>query len=133
MTPQARAIIDEIASLRGVNPDKITNPCRMHKVFRARIEVAKRLSQIGYSTLRIGAILNHDHSTILFYLGNGKKRPSRPAWRKPKVRTLRDYPRPKPPPRQSRLYLTPYAGADMREYVWTRRRITTDIRRDSHE
>lgn len=122
MTPQARAIIDEIAALRGIDPLKIINPCRTPKVFRARVEVAKRLDQRGYSTGRIGAMLNHDHTTIVFYLGRGKKQPSPLIWRKPVVRTLRTPAPPKPPrPRPRKFYLKPYAGADMTEYQWKQR------------
>jgi hypothetical protein len=118
MTPQARAIIDEIAAKHGVDPRKIANPCRITKVYRARVEVAKRLSERGYSTPRIGAILNHDHTTIVFYLGNAKKKPPPPVWRKPKVRTLYVTTRKKPPRPERKLYLQPYAGADMTEYRW---------------
>jgi len=119
MTPQARAIIDEIAALHGIDPRKIVNPCRANKVFRARIEVAKRLDQRGYSSQRIGSILNHDHTTIIFYLGRGQKKPSPLIWRKPVVKTLRTPAPPKPPRlRPRKFYLKPYAGADMTEYQW---------------
>jgi hypothetical protein len=124
VTPQALTIIKEIAALRGVDPRDITRPCRRKKVFRARIEVAKLLDARGYSTTRIGHILRHDHTTIVFYLGRGKKQPSVPVWRKPKIRTLRVIVPPKPAPQVRQLYLKPYAGADMREYCWQRRDIT---------
>jgi hypothetical protein len=118
ITPYARAVIEEIAALRGVDPNKIANPCRAPKVYRARIEVAKRLSDRGYSTTRIGQMLNHDHTTIVFYLGRAKKKPARPVWQKPKVRTLCVIAQRRPPPPVRKLYLKPYAGADMTEYQW---------------
>lgn len=120
MTPRARAIIAEICALRGVDPRKIVSSCRVKKVFRARMEIAIRLHGCGYSTPRIGRWLNHDHTTILFYLGNGKKKPQRPIWRAPKVRHVR-FIKPPPPPKPIKFYLKPYAGADMTEYQWTER------------
>lgn len=119
MPPAARAVILEIAALRGVDPLKIVNPCRVKKVYRARMEVAERLSQRGYSTTRIGRILNHDHTTIVFYLrGLTGKKPTPRKWRAPRVRTLMLLKRPsrakpKPPPPRSRLIR--YAGFDHTE------------------
>ncbi len=119
MTPlaRARAIINEVAAARGVDPQKIVSRCRVQSVFRARIEVAKRLNAMGYIPTRIGRILNHDHTTIVFYLERGQKRPTperppRPprkrVWRAPKVRHLRWIAGPKKPP-------TRYAGWDPTE------------------
>ena len=120
MPQAARDIIMEIAELRGVDPHLIVSRCRKNKVFRARVEVAKRLDARGYSSPRIGQILNHDHTTIVFYLGRGKKKPSRPIWRAPRVRHVRFIKAP-PPPKPIRCYLKPYAGADMTEYQWMER------------
>lgn len=122
MPPQARTIIEMVATERGVDPHKIVSPCRVKKIYRARIEVARRLDARGYSTTRIGAILNHDHTTIVFYLGRGKKKPARPIWRTPMVKHVRFIkPRKPPHPKQIRFYLQPYAGADMTEYHWQER------------
>jgi hypothetical protein len=125
MPAPARAIILEVAARRGVDPILIVNPCRRHAVFHARAEVARMLSARGYSALRIGALLNHDHTTIIFYLGTGKKRPSpeRPPkklrWKAPQVRHLRWIVKPASTrPATPRAYLKPYAGADMTEYIW---------------
>lgn len=124
--PQARAIILDVAARRGIDPLLIVNPCRRPRVFHARAEVAKALDSRGYSSPRIGSILNHDHSTILFYLGRGKKSPSaepppkppkKRRWKSPRVRHLRWLPR---------ICLKPYAGADMTEYVWKRRTNLTE-------
>ena len=123
MTPQARAIIREIAALRHVDPYKIIGQSRSEKVFRARIEVTRALDARGYSTQRIGAMLNKDHSTIVFYLGRGKKKPSKPIWRTPKVRHL-CFVKPKPLPEKRRYYLVPYAGAYWPEYDWKERPTT---------
>lgn len=134
MTPQARQIIREIAKEHGVDPARITGRCRVQRVFRARVEVAKRLRERGYSTTRIGAILNLDHTTIVFYLGSGKRKPSplrvrpvkppaRRRWHKPWIAHLKCkgchrciragcWPR---------RWLVPYAGADMTDYHWKER------------
>ena len=122
MTPQARAIIREIAALRGVDPYKIIGHSRKEKLFRARIEVARALDARGYSTPQIGMILGKDHSTIVFYLGRGQKKPSKQRWRAPKVRHVR-FLKPKPPPAKRKFYLVPYAGAYCPEYDWKERPI----------
>lgn len=126
MPEQARSIILEIAALRGVDVSKIISRCRVARIYRARVEISKLLAARGYSTSRIGRFLNHDHTTIVFYLGNAKKKPSPLKWRTPKVRHLR-FVRPVKPAtsakkrKKPKLYLQPYAGADMTDYVWTPR------------
>lgn len=116
MPPQARAIILEVCTLRGVDPLKIVGRCRVKKVFRARVEIALALDARGYSSPRIGRILNHDHTTIVFYLGRGKKKPGPLIWRRPKVRHLR-WVRPDKAAKP-KVYLKPYAGADWTDYQW---------------
>jgi hypothetical protein len=74
----------------------------------------------GYSTGRIGAILNKDHTTIVFYLGRGKKKPNKLRWHAPKIRHLY-FLKPKPLPEKRKFYLIPYAGAYMPEYDWKER------------
>jgi hypothetical protein len=117
MPPRARGIIEEIAAQRGLDPRQIVTPGRKQKVHRARAEVAILLSQCGFSSPQIGRMINHDHTTVLYYLGRGKKRMRPPVWKTPKVRTLQVI-RPDKPPKPTRKYLTPYAGADWREYQW---------------
>lgn len=122
MRPSQR-IIQEVARERGVDPSQLTRPCRIKKVFRARAEVARRLDALGYSTPRIGAVLGHDHTTIFYYLGRGKRKPTpepAPRWRKPHIAFLsRCKPLPMPEPsKPKRRYLVPYAGAYMPEYEW---------------
>lgn len=120
MTPQARAIIKEIAELRGIDPLLIVGRCRKVKVFRARVEVAKRLRARGYSSPRIGEMLNKDHSTVLYYLGHGDYKATLPRWHAPKVRHLRWLAPTRPTPSRCRRYLIPYVGADS-SYVWKER------------
>lgn len=122
MSFRVRALVEEVCADRGVDPLKIVGRCRVQKVFRARTEIARRLNASGYSTVRIGMILNCDHSTIVFYLGRGKKKPSTPIWRAPVVKHVRFIKQRKPPrPKQIKFYLQPYAGADMTEYHWQER------------
>ena len=136
MTPYARTVIKQVAASRGIDPRDIIRPNRTKKVFRARIEVAKLLDARGYSTPRIGAILKHDHTTIVFYLGRGKKRPgpekppkikaakipARPRWHKPRIQHLKCKGcfrcKTVGERMHHRGYLKPYAGADMTEYQW---------------
>lgn len=134
MTPYARSIIKRVAGMHGVDPADITRPNRTKKVFRARVVVAKLLDRRGYSSPRIGEMLNHDHTTILFYIGRLARKPTKPKpsmvkiakspakkrWGKPRIAHLkckgcfrcvtRD--------RARRGFLQPYAGADMTEYQW---------------
>jgi hypothetical protein len=134
MTPQARQIIREVAAEHRVDPMKIIGKCRSVPVVHARVEVSKRLEARGYSTNRIGEVLGKDHTTILFYLGRGKKKPTPEKHGPPKWSTARnrgwpkfpklppDEPPPPPPPERRKLYLVPYAGADMTAYEWKERR-----------
>jgi hypothetical protein len=121
MPPRARDIILETCALRGVDPAKVAARCRIKKVLWTRIEIARALNDCGYTTPQIGRFLGgHDHTTIVYYLGRGKRKPKPPRWRAPKVRHLR-FIRIAKPPKKPKLYLQPYAGADMENYVWTRR------------
>jgi len=131
VTPYAHSIIKRVAGVHGVDPADITRPNRTQKVFRARVVVAKMLDRRGFSSPQIGAMLNHDHTTILFYLGRSGKRPSRPRPpRPPKPRAKKRWGKPRiahlkckgcrlcvtAPVRRG--FLIPYAGADMTEYQW---------------
>jgi hypothetical protein len=123
VTPQARAIIREVAASHVVTLANLIGRCRSARVVHARVEVAKRLRARGYSTPRIGAMLNKDHTTIVFYLGTGKKKPLPLQWRKPRIGHLdcsccREPKTPKAKTKLDRGYLMPYAGAYMPEYDW---------------
>jgi hypothetical protein len=127
MTPQARKIIKEVAEAYGIPPSFITSRRRKDRVVQARAEVAKRLRAMNYSSPRIGAMLGRDHTTILYYLGNGTRKliVVPPRWHRPHIRYLAacpTYREPKPPkpPKPRKVYLVPYAGID-RDYEWKER------------
>ena len=80
------------------------------------MEVAELLFARGYSMPRIGRVINHDHTTVVFYLGTGKKKPSKLVWRAPKIRGLK-WIKPKKAV-APKVYVRPYAGADMTDYRW---------------
>ncbi len=120
MTPYARTVINQVAALRGVDPHDITRPNRTKKVYRARVEVAKLLYERGYSTPRIGTILNHDHTTIVFYLGRGKKKPAQPVWRTPRIKTLYLIKKTKQKPSPQRRLIR-FAGFDPTDLQWITR------------
>jgi hypothetical protein len=132
MTPYARQVLREVAAQNGLHPLQIVGSVCTMRFVRARVEVARRLAaERGYSTPQIGRILNKDHTTIVFYLGRGKRRPSErvmtPCWRKPRIAHLNckrcrlcfigSWHDSKKPPKPRRYSLAPYAGAD-REYIW---------------
>lgn len=131
MTPRARQIIREVATCYGVSPELLVSKCRVHRLLPARIEIAKLLRARGYSTPQIGRIMNRDHTTIVFYLGNLEKVPAKPRWHRPRIKTIWKAKKPTRaelladklvPPREKRvLYLRPYAGAYMPEYQWKER------------
>lgn len=128
MMSQTRQLIQEVAARRGVDPRKVAGKCRSQRVFYARIEVAKHLDARGYTTSMIGAVLGHDHTTIVYYLGRGKRKPKpevdpRPAWHRPRIRHLGWFVKLRRPrrPRNLKRYLVPYAGADMTDYQWKER------------
>jgi hypothetical protein len=119
MPPRAKMIIIEAAERHGVKISDLIESCRRKKVFRVRIEIAKALDACGYTSTRIGRYLNKDHTTILFYLGRGKKKPSPPKWRTPKVKHVRfiRLKKTKPPPPHSPRR---YAGFDGTENQFKR-------------
>lgn len=123
MTPQARAIIREVAATCAVAPANIFTRCRTRAAVHARIEIAKRLRARGYSMPQIGRVLNRDHTTIVYYLGGAKRTVAPLLWRKPIIRHLncfccREPVEPKVKTKLDRGYLVPYAGAYMPEYNW---------------
>ena len=125
MTPQARAIIREVAATCAVTPGNIFTRCRTRAAVHARIEIAKRLRDRGYSTPQIGRVLNRDHTTIVYYLGTAKRTVAPLLWRKPIIRHLNcaccPWPKQPKPPKPAKRYLVPYAGAYPPEYDWKER------------
>ena len=114
MPPRAKSIILGFAEQRAVPVSKLAGRCRVKKVYQTRIEVAKALYECGYTTTRIGRWLNHDHTTIVFYLGRSKKKPLPPKWRTPKVRHVKFIRLPKEKPKPPRMPIR-YAGYDPTE------------------
>lgn len=94
MTPFVRQTLDDVAKLRGITVKMLVGSRRLQHLVHARADVAKRLYAHGYTAPQIGAILNRDHSTILYAIGRGKKRL-----------------RPEPEKVPNGVQLLPYAGA----------------------
>lgn len=92
LTDRARAIVWDVALRHNVSPSLIIQHCRNKRVVAARIEVAKLLYSSRYSLPRIGTMLKHDHTTIFFYLGKGKKKPrigpAPTGWHRPRISFL---------------------------------------------
>ncbi len=65
-----REIIDRVAKLHDVDPDDLTGPSRMPCLCAARREVMRELRAKGWSTPRIGRLLNRDHSTVVKGIGS---------------------------------------------------------------
>lgn len=120
MNEVAREIIYTLAWKRGLDPADILGRSRKMKLLKVRIEIAKLLDARGYSSPQIGAILDRDHTTVIYYLGRGKRCAAKPRWKAPKVRHL-SWER-VPPVERRRFYLVPYAGADWTNYEWKERR-----------
>jgi ATPase involved in DNA replication initiation len=60
-----RETVDRIARLHDVAPEDITGPSRAPALCEARRCVMRELRDKGWSTTRIGQLLNRDHSTIV--------------------------------------------------------------------
>lgn len=58
----------------GVNMRDLTGRYRQRQVVCARVEIARSLWNSEYSTVRIARLLQRDHSTVVYYLGLGKRR-----------------------------------------------------------
>lgn len=149
MTPYAWEVITQVAGRRRLEPRLIIAKRKRnaYRVVMAIQEVARLLSERGYSYARIGQILNKDHTTVGYYLGSGKRASfCRPRWKTPHIAHLRcqgcsrcrigDAPLPKLrapgatcwPLLPKNRYLIPYVGADPGEYVWKRRPSNEDHR-----
>ena len=60
-----REIIARVAKLHDVDPDDITGPSRHAELCEARFCIMRELRDKGWSTPRIGRLLNRDHSTVV--------------------------------------------------------------------
>lgn len=65
----AREIIQEVADAFGIRPIDITGVSRTRLNCMARWCVMARLSNKGWSTPRIGAVVNRHHTTVLNAMG----------------------------------------------------------------
>ena len=64
----AHEIIDRVATLHDVDTADITGPSRSPEHCEARRCVMRELKAKGWSTPRIGRLLNRDHSTVVYGL-----------------------------------------------------------------
>lgn len=60
-----REIIDRIAKLHDVEPVEVLGPSRLPELCEARRAIMRELRARGWSTPRIGRLLNRDHSTVV--------------------------------------------------------------------
>lgn len=67
------------AQAYGVSERDITGPGRTRHVCQARYAVMSALDDCGWSSVRIGKLLNRDHTTVLHGLNRLTKRA--PKWR----------------------------------------------------
>jgi chromosomal replication initiation ATPase DnaA len=63
-------ILREVAKAHGLTVGHVTGPSKDQDSFKARAEIAFRLRQLGLSAPRIGAILNRDHTSVLYYIND---------------------------------------------------------------
>jgi Bacterial dnaA protein helix-turn-helix len=146
MTPAARTILTSVAEKYRIRFEDILGPRRKVLFVRARIECAVLMRGLGYTTPKIGRVLNRDHTSVLHYFAVAEKRlAEKLPWRAPRVKhtncncakcTIVTGKPAGDPIRQvlrirsagGPLYKLPYAGADPREYQWRRRaRVTPEL------
>lgn len=106
MTSPASDIVREEAAACGVSPEAVISRTKTDVLVYVRMQIARRLDEMEYSSPQIGKILHRHHATILFYLGRGKRKPPVLRWKKPPT---------------AKHYLIPYAGAYWPEYEWKER------------
>ena len=67
-----KSIVQEVCALHGISVQHLLSPRRGAALVSARQECAKRLRATGLSLQRIGAIMNRDHSSIIYLLRDRK-------------------------------------------------------------
>ena len=72
--PTYRPIVSIYSQKWGVNMRDLTSRHRAREIVGARVEIARSLWNMGYTTVRIGRLLGRDHSTVVYYLGFSKVR-----------------------------------------------------------
>jgi hypothetical protein len=109
-----KEVIIEVCEARHIPLAELLGTTKPDQVVQARKEIAIRLAAAGHNVNRIAGELKKDRTTILYYLGvrDGGGIKLRSRFSKPGTRD---------PDRTKHRYKVPYAGADMREYVWKER------------
>ena len=87
---QRHEIILDVLHRHGVTMDELMSRSRKEKLVDARVEIASRLVDIGFSYSRIGKILERDHSTVAFWL-NHRRGGRLPQNLNPVSRDIRNY------------------------------------------
>jgi hypothetical protein len=101
--PFVRALYAEASQVFATTPEVLVSHSKPRLLLEARVSLAKAMRSRGYSTPRIGQLMNRDPSTIKFYLGDLAKK--QPVIR-PRVVIVSTAESP------SGRKLIPYAGAD---------------------
>jgi len=64
----AEQVVTMIAALNKITVEELVGPSQLPHLVDARREVAETLRKAGYSTPKIGTVLNRDHTTVLYLL-----------------------------------------------------------------
>lgn len=64
----AEQVVTMLASLNQVTEAELRGPSQLPHLVAVRREVAETLRKAGYSTPKIGSVLNRDHTTVLYLL-----------------------------------------------------------------
>jgi hypothetical protein len=109
-----KEVIIKVCAERHIHVAELLGTSKLELVVEARKAIAIRLAAAGHNINRIARELRKDRTTILYYLGvrDGGGIKLRSRFSKPGTRD---------PDRTKHRYKVPYAGADMREYVWKER------------
>lgn len=70
----ALELLQETANYHGVSVADITSDYRSQRLLNVRIDIAKKLSERGWSTTRIAAVLERNPTTVGYYLGRIRKK-----------------------------------------------------------
>lgn len=73
------AFIEQTCSHHGITREELTGSSQSHTYVSVRRKIAEELTRRGWSTPRIGKLLNRDHSSIVYMLGRSKRNLKRRA------------------------------------------------------
>ena len=62
----AREVLEEVAEATGTTVAQLKGPTRLRHIARARQLAMFKLREAGLTVARIGAILNRDHTTVIY-------------------------------------------------------------------